>query len=143
MKVLDLAKRNLQIEWKRIQTFGLKVPRPQAYLYTYRFDEKQLEALKVKEFASADADWVRFVTKNRKSRIHLHDYDVVIGATANDQTMPTINAFLAGVYGDIDDDEAIGIFLKQIEPYRLPSQYYFGTQKAANLLEFVERSEIR
>jgi hypothetical protein len=138
-----IAKRNLQIEFRRIRDFGLSVPQPEAYLYTYEFDESNLASLKVRQFAAADADWARFVTGNRKSRIHLHDYDIVIGATANDRTMLTINAFLAGVYGDIDDDEAIAMFLKQIEPYKLPSQCYFGTQRAASLLKFVKRSEIR
>jgi hypothetical protein len=139
----DLARRNLQIELKRIQDFELKAEKPQAFLYTYHFHEEQLENLKVKEFANANADWVRFVIQNRKSKVHLHDYDIVIGPTANDQTMPTINAFLAGLFGEINDDEAIATFLRQIEPLRLPSQFYFGTQRAIELLRFIERSAVK
>jgi hypothetical protein len=98
--------------------------------------------LKVKEFEAADVDWVKFIVLNRSNKRHQHDYDIVIGPTANDQTLVTVQAYLAGLYGNLDDDRAIQTFLKLIEPQKLPAQIYFGTQKAANLLVFKERSRL-
>ncbi|MCL2814740.1 MAG: DUF3990 domain-containing protein, partial [Oscillospiraceae bacterium] len=40
----------------------------------------------VKEFAAADREWMRFIVLNRESnsKIQEHEYDIVIGPTAND-----------------------------------------------------------
>ena len=113
-----------------------------AWMYTYEFDLNALEGLKVKEFETADAEWVKFIVLNRTSEKHQHDYDVVIGPTANDQTLVTVQAYLAGLYGNLDDDKAVQAFIERIEPQKLPAQIYFGTQKAAELLVFKERSRL-
>jgi hypothetical protein len=77
---------------------------------------------------------VRFVVLNRTNETPQHDYDVVIGATANDVTSRTAQLYMAGEYGDVDSDEAVEFFLRRIQPERLPVQFLFGTQRAANLL---------
>ena len=125
---LNLALRNKRIEIKR---FG----RPcEAYLYTYEMDIDKLSGFKVKKFSDADFEWVQFVLMNRKSRNHTHDFDVVFGPTANDDTMVVLNAYLDGLYGDIGSEDALKILLRNIEAEKLPEQIYFSTNDAANTL---------
>ena len=138
-QAVDLALKNLKIEERRIKLHNVDAV-PKAWLYEYEFDLSNLTGLNVKEFLTADAEWVKFIVLNRTSKERQHNYDVVIGATANDQTLLTAQAYLSGLYGTIDDEKEIQTFLQIIEPYRLPSQFYFGTQKVAKMLDFKGRS---
>jgi hypothetical protein len=111
-------------------------------IYTYEFDLKALEGLKVKKFETVNVDWVKFIVLNRSNKTHQHDYDIVIGPTANDQTLITVQTYLAGLYGYVDDDKTVQTFLELIEPKKLPAQIYFGTQKAVDFLNFKERRKL-
>ena len=123
-----LASRNKRIEKER---FGREC---EAYLYTYELDMSKFSGFNVKEFESADFEWVKFVLANRKSRERVHDFDVVIGPTANDDTMVVINAYLDALYGEINSDSALNTLLVNIEAEKLPGQIYFSSDKAAALL---------
>jgi hypothetical protein len=118
-------------------------PSTKAWVYTYKFDAKNLEMLNVKEFTEPGEEWVRFVAKNRSSRDPQHDHDIVIGPTANDDTNVVVQAYMNRLYGDPGSDLAIRTFMQNILPYRLPRQMFFGTQKAVSLLQFIGRREIR
>jgi len=135
----NLASRNKQIELLRIDPRKKKT-NIRAYVYTYAFDSDRLHDLKVKIFPKADSEWMKFVVSNRNNKERRHNYDVVCGPTANDNTRASIQAFFAGAYGDTNSDGAINILISMIEPYQLPIQYFFGTQRAADLLVFKERS---
>lgn len=97
----------------------------------FETDESVFSALNVLRFKNADADWLRFVSANRKGQPVANDFDVVIGAVANDKTMPVISLYFAGVY---DEQEA----LKRLLPQKLKDQYAFKTEKALRVLRFVE-----
>ena len=106
-----LAMRNKSIEERRLAKYG----RPRTvtpWLYTYQFDLRVMDSLKVKEFAAADREWVEFIVKNRISNKREHDYDIIVGPTANDNTNATIDLFIIGTYGDPESDFAINTFLK-------------------------------
>jgi hypothetical protein len=98
----------------------------------YEFDmsvaEKQLQILR---FHSADADWLRFVVDNRLKRYGEVEYDVVIGAVANDDVMPTIQALLGGFL----TEEAALVALKT---KKLVDQFCFKSEKALDLLKCVQ-----
>ena len=79
-------------------------------------------------------EWVQFVLANRKVRNRTHGYDVVIGPTANDDTMVVINAYLDGLYGKLGDESALKTLLKNIEAEKLPGQIYFSKDEAVGLL---------
>jgi hypothetical protein len=139
---VNMALRNRDIELRRLKRRGINrevTPR----LYTYELDESKLESLNVKRFDGTDKEWVRFVVLNRTNETPRHNFDVVIGATANDATARTSQLYLAGEYGDVDSDEAIDFFLSRIQAERLPRQFYFGTQRAANLLSLTGRCVIQ
>ena len=95
----------------------------QAYCYNLEFDDSCLNTptdLKVKVFKTADKEWLRFILKNRDSEISVHDFDIVIGPTADENTVTIINAYL----------------IKELKPENLPKQYFFGTDEAIKTLRF-------
>jgi hypothetical protein len=138
----NLALRNRDIELRRLKRRGITCE-VTPWLYTFEFDESKLESLNVKRFDSANKDWVQFIVLNRTNEAPQHGYDVVIGATANDVTSRTAQLYMAGEYGDVGSDEAIEFFLSRIQPEHLPHQFFFGTERAANLLTLIGRCEVQ
>ena len=104
-----------------------------------------MEILNVKEFATADREWMRFIVLNResKSKVQEHEYDIVIGPTANDNTRAAIQTIVPLTKGQVMSDRAIDALIALIEPDNLPGQFYIGTQRAADLLHLTERRIIR
>ena len=45
--------------------------------------------------------------------------------------------------GQVMTDKAIDALISLIEPDNLPSQFFIGTQRAADLLSFIERKIVR
>jgi hypothetical protein len=136
-----LALRNRAIEISRFSRRNIRAD-VQAWLYTYEFDLESIAALNVKNFSAADREWMRFVVQNRTGNTRLHDYDLVFGPTANDNTSNAIQLFFAGAYGDIRTDRAIDMLIANIEPGNLPYQYYFGTEKSVRILKYLARETI-
>lgn len=79
----------------------------------------------------ADADWLRFVARNRTLRLDDSGCDVVVGPVANDNTMPVLNLFFSGAY---TEEEA----LRRLLPQRLKDQYAMKTEAALAALRFRE-----
>ena len=125
---VSIALRNKRIEMERFGKYC------EAYLCTYTMNMIGLRDFTVKIFIDADVDWAEFVLANRKSRNRTHNYDVVIGPTANDDTMVVINAYLDGLYGDVGSDDAFRVLLRNIEAEKLPEQIYFSSDEATGLL---------
>lgn len=99
---------------------------------SYEFDEKGAPSLlDVREFAGADAEWLRFVAANRKDEYSGEAHDLVIGPVANDNTMPVISDYMAGAI-----DEATALVL--LKPQKLADQYAFLTAEALERLTFLE-----
>jgi hypothetical protein len=139
-----LAVRNKFIEEERFALRGIKKS-VMPLLYEYDFDLDNLVALNVKEFTSADREWMRFIVLNResKSKVQEHDYDIVIGPTANDNTRAAIQTVMPLTKGQVMSDRAIDALIALIEPNNLPWQFFIGTQCAADLLRLTERRIIR
>ena len=139
-----LATRNKFIEEERFALRGVK-KNVTPWLYTFEFDLDNLATLNVKEFAAADREWMRFVVLNResKSKTQEHEYDIVMGPTANDNTRAAIQTVMPLTKGQVMTDKAIDALIALIEPDNLPEQFFFGTQHAADLLRLTERGIIR
>ena len=139
-----LAVRNKYIEEARFALRGIRKS-VTPLLYTYEFDLENLALLNIKEFATADREWMRFVVLNResKSKVKEHEYDIVIGPTANDNTRAAIQTVVPLSKGKVMSDRAIEALIALIEPDNLPWQFFLGTQRAADLLSFIERRIIR
>lgn len=102
----------------------------------YSFDDdllKEETSLKVKVFAEYSVEWAEFVLMNRKnlSDTPAHSFDIVIGPIADDTVGLQMRRYMQG-YISIE---------RMIEELRFnkPSiQYFFGTEKAVELLKKIE-----
>lgn len=137
----NIAVRNRRIEENRLRAIGDETELP-VFVYAYEFDHSEIDKLKVKRFAAADHEWLRFIISNRMSRTRRHDYDIVIGPTANDDTRASIRAVMNAANGAIINAAALNLLIEMLEPNNLPEQYYFGTDKAAAMLKLTERREL-
>lgn len=103
-------------------------------LYRISLDANVLSELKVKVFGQADAEWLDFVLRCRQTDGVPHDFDVVIGPTADDDTRLLLKNYLDGVYGDYDDPDAKATLLRLLKPERLGVQWFIGSQSVADRL---------
>ena len=74
---------------ERLRVIGDETELP-VFVYAYEFDLLEMNKLNVKRFDTADREWLRFIITNRTNRTRQHDYDIVIGPTANDDTRASI-----------------------------------------------------
>jgi hypothetical protein len=139
---VSLAVRNREILLPRLQEADIKSD-ISMWLYAYEFPTAALDKLSVKEFARPTREWMQFVGENRTHEEPRHSYDVVIGPTANDRTNLSIKTYFFGGYGDVGSDSAIDFLLQVIKPYELPSQMFFGTEKAVRFLTRTRKERIR
>lgn len=121
------------IRWARAQTKrrGSGVPTVSVFELT----NTATDAVKIKEFPSADIEWLRFVAENRKELYRGEKYDIISGPVANDNTMPVINDYMSGV---IDEDTAIVLLKAQ----HLTDQYAFLTYKGLDKLKYMETHNV-
>lgn len=118
----------------RIKTFH-------AYRYNLIFDDSCIDNpgnLKIKIFKEANLEWVRFILMNRDSDRTIHDYDIVIGPTADENTITVINSYREELVVSNYADEVLNALIVELKPENLPKQYFFGTNSAILLLEFKE-----
>lgn len=105
----------------------------QAIVTVFDFDDKSLcnPSLKVKTFEAYDEEWALFVMTNRYENAK-HEYDIVIGPIADDR----IGLQILNYYNENID---LPTLVKKIS-YKgdIHPQYYFGTEKAIELLKLVE-----
>ncbi len=103
-------------------------------LYEIDIDTELAKSLKVKTFDYANMEWLEFVLMCREKGKMPHDYDIVIGPTADDDTMFCLKAYWDGLYGKVGSDDAKRILLSNLEPDNLGIQYYIGKQDVADRL---------
>ena len=137
----NLAVRNRRIEEIRLRAIGDDA-KLSVFVYVYEFDITQMDKLNVKRFHSADREWLKFIIANRMNKTRQHNYDIVIGPTANDDTRTSIRTVMNAANGAILSDTALDLLIEMLEPNNLPEQYYFGTNKAAAMLKLTERHEL-
>jgi len=79
-------------------------------------------------------EWLDFVLKCRDCETVPHDYDLVIGPTADDNTTLCLKYYKDGVYGKVGSYDAKELLLKNLEVENLGIQYYIGKQEVADKL---------
>ena len=110
-------------------------------LYRIRIDSGLLPSLKVKVFDRADRNWLDFILLCRPSEGVPHDYDVVIGPTADDDTNRALKFYYDGTYGDPDSEKAKDFLLGVLEVDKLGRQMFIARQSVADRL-VVEMEEL-
>ena len=108
-----------------------------ATLITYEMDDSALQSdLKVKVFPEkASVEWFVFVDANRdrKNKLPLHDYDIIVGPIADDGVVMQITRYRENIYSA---EEAA----KGLQDKYLDQQYYFGSEKA---LRYLTKSKVQ
>ena len=103
----------------------------EAVVIAYEFDEGNLTngALSVLSFDKPTKEWAQFIYKNRNRKLRgkQHSFDVVYGPIADDGVAYLLNRYEEGL---ISIDE----LAQQLEFRELSYQYFFGTQRAIDLL---------
>ena len=100
------------------------------YVYEFLFEEASV--LKVKRFDRLDEDWLEFIKANRSKGGLQHDYDVVIGPVADDNTMETVQLYIANI---LTASEAV----ERLRYNNVNNQVSFHTEKALQYLKPVRR----
>lgn len=103
-------------------------------LYEVNLNETLFSHLNIKIFKVADLDWLDFVLMCREKGGTPHDYDMVIGPTADDDTAFCLKAYWDGLYGKVGSDAAKKTLLDNLEPENLGIQYFIGKQEIADKL---------
>ena len=102
---------------------------PMGKVYNVRMEE----TLKILEFSDMTEEWLDFIIDCRHGKTH--DYDIVIGAMANDQ----IYNFIADYMDGIITREQFWVLAR----FKYPThQINFCTPKAIECLEFVSSEEV-
>ena len=98
-------------------------------LYEYHENKN----LKIKEFSMMTEEWLDFIIDCRSGK--KHDYDIVIGAMADDQIYNYINQLL--------DGEITRAAFWELAKFRHPThQIAFCTESALETINFIEAEEL-
>jgi hypothetical protein len=133
-----LAIRNKGIAERR-QAFLIKKNNKKDNIIAYRYNlifNEEVQNLNVKVFEKADSEWLRFIIKNRKCDGCAHDYDIVIGPTADAETTAIIDDYIEELEETLYADEVCEEVIAKLKPENLPKQYFFRTEKAVQTLKF-------
>lgn len=104
------------------------------YLYEVVLDVEYAATLDIKVFEQADEEWLDFILLCREQGGVPHNYDIVIGPTADDDTMLCLRAYWDGLYGEAGTAGAKHLLLNNLETENLGIQYYVGKQAVADCL---------
>lgn len=102
------------------------------YVYKYCFIDNN--NLKIKHFDLLNEEWLEFIKNNRFKGGLQHDYDVVIGPVADDNTMMTVQLYVVGV---INATEAV----QRLKFTKVNNQISFHTEKSLSYLQFIGKDE--
>lgn len=119
---------NQSKEWA--YRLSLRNKKKDYYVYEFLFEEAA--SLKVKRFDTLNEEWLEFIKSNRSKGGLQHDYDVVIGPVADDNTMETVQLYIANI---LTATEAV----ERLRYNNVNNQVSFHTEKALKYLKFIGR----
>ncbi len=91
--------------------------------------------LNVKTFSGLTREWLAMIKNNRMCGGTQHDYDIVIGPVADDNTMRTVALYVAGIYNE-------EMAIEQLKSLEAHDQVSLHTDRALECLEYLGRKEI-
>ena len=104
---------------------SLREKKEQYYVYEFLFEENT--ELSVKRFDTLSEDWLGFIKENRDKGGLQHNFDVVIGPVADDNTMETVQLYIANI---LTAKEAV----ERLQYNKVNNQESFHTEKALKLV---------
>ena len=108
----------------------------QGYVCVYELDEVAMQEMNTLLFNTPTEEWVDFVMKNRTQKGYVHEYDIVYGPVANDRVYASFALYEGGLINK-------QTLISELKTYKLVDQYLFHTEKALQVLTFVEAKEIK
>lgn len=93
------------------------------------------ELLKIKRFNAPYEEWLDFVSEHRNGTYSGEQFDLIIGAVANDDVYRTLQVYSTGL---LTKEQA----LEALKIKKLFDQYVFATNEAIKLLKFVKSEEV-
>lgn len=135
----SIAKRNMKsYEYRKLSKLKRKVlmPNKTAYRYNLLFDDKNLSDLRVLEFKTADINWLKFIILNRTHSGKVHNYDIVIGPTADSTVGKIMDDYADKLIQSNFNAELSNKVIDMLNVDIYPKQYYFGTEAAISKLRF-------
>ena len=113
------------------------------YIFTYYINQAEFNKLytlgRVKFFQEVNIEWVDFILKSRYCNYNWHNYDVVIGATADDETKVVLNAYREGFYGAVNSFDAKTTLIRLLHTERLSTQVLITTKLGLSILDLSRR----
>lgn len=98
----------------------------------YEIDDNIVsDLLKIKCFKSPNDEWLDFVSTHRNGTYDGEQYDIIIGAVANDDVYKTLQVYSTGL---LSKEQALEV----LKIKKLFDQYVFATNEAISLLKFVK-----
>lgn len=98
------------------------------------YEVKFNDSIKIKEFKEMTDEWLDFIVKCRNGK--LHNYDIVIGAMADDQIYNYISDFIDGTI----TREQFWVLAK----FKYPThQICFCTEKSLECLKYIKSEEVK
>lgn len=100
---------------------------------SYDYSENNENNLNILRFNTMSEEWLDFIVNCRNGKIH--NYDIVIGAMADDQIYNYINDYVRGII----PREAFWLLVK----FKYPThQIVFCTEKALKCISFLKSEEV-
>jgi hypothetical protein len=113
------------------------------YVYIFKIPKTFSNTpLKIKTFRGPSEAWVDFIIDNRKSECNNHNYDIVIGPTADNSTNTIIKKYLRGDYGKVGSLRAKKLLISLLKPKVYPTQICICTQLGLNYLRYITTNKI-
>lgn len=106
-----------------------------AIVNIYEISDCSYADLKVKSFDSPNEEWLDFVSDHRNGAYMGDNYDLIIGAVANDDVYRTLQVYSTGL---LTKEQA----LEALKIKKLYNQYVFASEKSIKLLKFIESKEV-
>ncbi len=108
-----------------------------AVVSSYNFDNEIFTdpELLCKIFRQADEEWLDFVIANRQDINFKSDYDIVMGAVANDNVYASINLFEEGFLSKAE-------LLEELMTWKYVDQICFRSEKALQNVKFIRSVEV-
>lgn len=145
---LSQARAFIRASLRKAMTAGdVEIDQNYGYVSSFIYHEPA-DGIETYEFPTTNREWLWFIAQNRRERLakQLHDKidpqifraEITVGKVANDNTNAIIIAYLGGLYGNIESDEAVDDAIKRLLPDKLDDQFCFLTERAIRCLEFQE-----
>ncbi len=92
-----LAKAFIQLQaesWTRSK----KLRNGSRHGYVYVYELEIPDGFRVKKFDGLTVEWLEMIKENRSRGGIRHDFDILIGPVANDDTRVTVSRYMSGIY---------------------------------------------